>query len=264
MMKLVSKNAWFLLGLAVVMVPSTGFSEKTKASTGDTPPIQVKKLLKDARCSSQAAELIKGWGASEEWIRSPGDLDKGKVFSSPTSRVGTWVQLAFYPNGSVEVRRVSNQATILAGWKAQDCTPWLNPSASSNTESSVDARFRDNDLQKIVDDKGSALIYEWSPHMTLSVRGFAGAQKLAQKLNVTFVPVLDPAADIDAAKKAAAANSIPETALRRDATLELAMRGMHIHYPTSIVVSRGHISKLYPGLWVSLDAYEKFVKGNLQ
>lgn len=263
-MRRLVKSSFLAVSVGLLLAPHSGLAKAHKQSVEDDAPAEVKKLFKDARCSSQVNELVKQWGASGQWIRSAGDMDGGKAFSSPTARVGTWVQLAFYPNHSVEARKITDQAAILAGWKAQDCTPWVKPSIAHNDDKSVGPLFRDNDLQKLVDDKGSALVYAWSPHMALSVLHFAEAQQLAHKLNIEFVPLLDPEADSEAAKKAAAAHSIPETALRRDATLELAMRGMHIHFPTSIVVSKGHISKLYPGLWVNKEVYEKFVKGNLQ
>jgi hypothetical protein len=190
-------------------------------------------------------------------------MDGGKVFAAPTSKVGTWVHLSFYPNHSVEALRVSNESSIWVTWNPDTCVPSIKPTLNPSDSQSANV-IRDSDLQKIADEKGSALIYEWSPNMTLSVRGFPEAQELAKKLGIGFVPVLDPNADTVFAKETASKNAIPEAALRRDGTLELAMRGMHLHFPTSIVISKGVVSPLYPGYWVDLPAYERFIRANLK
>jgi hypothetical protein len=228
----------------------------------ETPTSEVTSEISKSSCGTRAKDLIQGWKSASEWTRVPGAVDGSKTFTSPTDKIGTWVELSAHSDHSLECRNISPERTITVIWKGQDCTPLLktDPIKGANLKG---PHLTDQDLATRVEGK-SGIVYEWSPHMPLSVIGYKQAQAVAQKLHISFLPVLDPQADEKAALKAVKANGFPKEAMTRDASLELFERNMHLHYPSTLVFSKGKFGKLYPGHWKSEEIYEKMIQEQLK
>lgn len=219
------------------------------------------KFLAGSKCFSSANDLLREWGVLEEWYVRPTNMDGGKSFASPTRETGVWVEAVFYPNKSVELIRQSPDAALQATWTGDRCEPKARPFPRGPVMG--DSFFTDQDLAAIRKSGQAAVVYTWSPHMPLSVGALKQLQEIAAKLKVTFVPVLDPNADKEAVEAAVKENDFSSEAKRRARSIEMAYRGVHLHYPSTLVIStKGDISGLYPGVWDTTEAIEKFIKEN--
>jgi hypothetical protein len=259
------------LTLYLCMLVTLGATEQAEAAkkissarkpAGQALEAQVNEKLSGSDCFASAAELMRKWKISRDWIVRPSDLDGGKIFASPAGETGVWVEVAFYPNHSVELLRASPDALVRARWRKADCAPQLE----THTVGVVPAKalsFTDQDAAKMVKSGDSFLFYFWSPHMPLSVTGFPEAREMASKLKLKFVPLLDPEADAVAVQDAVKEQGIPAGATRRPSSVELSYRGVGIHYPATLVLSRGKFSRIYPGYWTTPDELESFIRGSL-
>src|SRR4051812_36018540 len=85
--------------------------------------------------------------------------------------------------------------------------------------------FTNADLHRL----GDSLVYSWSPHMNLSVRGLDEALERERHGGPRVVALLDPGANRALAKKIAKEHGWPDTALRTEAASELAEMGIRVH-----------------------------------
>lgn len=107
--------------------------------------------------------------------------------------------------------------------------------------------FTDADLHR-AEKKGDALVYAWSPHMNLSVRGLDQALARERHGGPHVIAVLDPACNRALARKIARTHGWPEEALRENASDELIGRGFRVHYPSYLFLSGGSsIGPVIPG-----------------
>jgi hypothetical protein len=228
----------------------------------ETPDVGA--LIAKSTCAAQTKDLLESWKTRSDWTVAPGDIDGGKSFMSPTDKVGVWIGVSAYPDGSVQCVRYSSDLTIQVSWKKADCTPQETAAHHTHPKVAHAQYFTDADLEKAISGDSQALIYVWSPHMPLSVKGFPEAQGVAKKLGIKFIPVLDPEADAKTVTATIKKHSLPANAARREDSVELAARQVNLHFPSTLVVSHGKFSRLYPGHWVSLNVYENFIKENLK
>jgi hypothetical protein len=224
---------------------------------------KVAELLAHVQCSAQVQQVLQNWVSSAHWLERATDMDNGRVFATPTDKIGVWVSVSVYPSGRVEASRIAPDLMLRVHWKKEDCTPQMATSVRS--EKGANGEYlTDADLKAELSKAGQALIYAWSPNMPLSVIGFPQAQEIAKNLRIKFIPVMDPETDEAYAKKIVSEKHLPESALRRSSSVELGARQMGLHYPSTLVYSKGKFSRLYPGYWVTAEVYRNFVKENLQ
>jgi hypothetical protein len=210
-------------------------------------------------CAPQAFELLRKWKSQAQWVRRTVPLENSggeKSFATPTDQIGTWIELSVAESSELQMRRRSPAAVITVRWNQSTCVPALGikpyPAQTSPTV------FTDQMLQTALNKNAAGMIYAWSPHMPLSVQGYPEAEKLAKKLGLAFVPVLDPEADLPAARSFSQAQHF-DNGLKRNASIELLERGMNLHYPSIVLFSKGEIKGgMLPGYWdeeASLQAY---------
>ncbi len=220
-------------------------------------------LLAGTICFQSANQLLKDWGASGEWEVRPGNFDGAKTFASPTHETGVWVEASIYPNHTVELSRQAPDSVVRANWGGEQCEPRVQPVPRSAPPAKGKNSFTDHDLEKIRQGRRAAVIFLWSPHMPLSVKALPELQSIAAKLDVDFVPVLDPDAAAGAVEPVAKEHHFDPKFLKRAYSIELSYRGAHLHYPSVLVVSaEGRISRLYPGYWASPEIIESFLRKN--
>lgn len=120
--------------------------------------------------------------------------------------------------------------------------------ASAKPNASSRSSFTDTDLQRIfkqsqLKSKELFLIYNWSPHMNLSIRGL---QNIKDRKNVTVL--LDPNSNYDLAKKSILAMNFEKTAMKVNHSKSLFGQGALIHYPSYIFIKNGRFAGgLLPG-----------------
>lgn len=223
---------------------------------------EVLALLNSSTCGASATEIIMRWGSKQTWYRQPIDMDGGKVYNGPTEKIGDWITLVFFPNKSIMAQNHTADSTVMTTWSSADCAPKA-AAAPGLSIANNEKHYLDTDIAKVAERKDSVFYYFWSPHMPLSMKGYREAEKLSKKHGLDFVALLDPEADDVAAKDAAKEYKLPKSALVRPASLEFTFRKIYQHFPTSLILSKGKFSRMYPGLWVSGSALEDFMKRNM-
>jgi hypothetical protein len=109
------------------------------------------------------------------------------------------------------------------------------------------ADFQDNDLEKLLKiskkTQQKGLIYVWSPHMPLSLRGVHEAQKVTTTKKIALTVLLDPYADLVTASKVASRESFPKSYLRRIESRILLEKNMTLHFPSAIPYRDGTLAR---------------------
>ena len=257
MKKLLLFIVFFIVSLTIYQLPCHALPRKLAANSLNQ---EVIKLLSESKCFLSATELIKDWYVSKEWIKRPIDFDGGNTYVSPTDKTGTWVEISFYPNKTIEMMRISHDAQLVISWKSENCEPIVRTvKLDSSATPKKESLFTDNDLDQLLSKK-DVLIYAWSPHMPISYEGFAIAKNVAKKNDLAFLPLLDPEANEKAVEKAAQKYKLPKESLKRIQSIELVYRGMLLHFPTILLIRNGKFSSLYPGLPLNEQVLDEFVK----
>lgn len=123
--------------------------------------------------------------------------------------------------------------------------------------------FTDRDLEKILNSslksKSQGLIYVWSPHMPLSVRGVKEVEKLAKEKKWALTILRDPYANKVVADKVASREKFPKNYLRRMESRTLLQREMSLHYPSLIAFRSGHLSPGVRGGYDDPKRLERFL-----
>jgi hypothetical protein len=136
--------------------------------------------------------------------------------------------------------------------------------SQSKSEKTELVNFSDKNLFDLLNKnlKGG-IIYFWSPHMPLSVRGIASMKTAAKKLAVPVLFLVDPLADSKAILAAAKQGQLSTSEIMLAKSRILYNKGLTLHYPTSIFYFNNKLSnRKYPGFkpdtvyqnWIS---YEK-------
>ena len=149
-----------------------------------------------------------------------------------TSTAGAWIVERQAP-GEASLTRVAPDQIKRIQWTAPACQP------SEDSRARVPATppaFTDRDLDTLVRAQRPVMLYLWSPHMPLSVDGWAEAQRAATARGITVEPLLDPQADRGFAATSAKAAGLPDSALRVVDSVELQFRELALHAPSLAVI----------------------------
>ncbi len=118
--------------------------------------------------------------------------------------------------------------------------------------------FTDADLTALVGSGTSGVIYLWSPHLPLSVDGYAHVADAADRRGLKVEPLLAADADRRFAAEAVTAGRLPATALRAADAVELEFRGLALHAPAVLVFAGGRLrGPVLPG-YKTADEYADF------
>lgn len=117
-------------------------------------------------------------------------------------------------------------------------------------EMALGAGFTGSDLQTALhsqkDEK--AVIYSWSPHMNLSIRGLDEIIPLARRNKIKLIVVLDPNCDLKQAQEISRLHHWPAEYLKTMDAKELIEKGFRIHYPSYLLAQNGNFtSPTIPG-----------------
>jgi hypothetical protein len=109
--------------------------------------------------------------------------------------------------------------------------------------------FTDQRLEKVLGRSKAGIIYFWSPHMPLSVKGYKEAAQVARELEISFLPLLDPFASIITKKKTYKIES-----------KTLIDLGVLDHFPGVLVYSKGKITSPLLQGYEQIESLKTFVK----
>jgi len=116
-------------------------------------------------------------------------------------------------------------------------------------------QFSDENLHQLMQKEKIGLIYAISPYMHLSIKGINTIKKIAKKLKLPILILVDP--------EARKAKSEIQKLGFLIASKQLFMRGISIHYPSLIIYKNGQIiSDAFPGLHDE-QIYLNYIQGLL-
>jgi hypothetical protein len=188
-------------------------------------------------CEAQIDEKLKELHSKNEWVQIVDSRPSHKTYRSSTSVLGEWVEVI--AGDSPSVYHVTPKGIREFGWNLKTCeinksTVFEQDKKYINLSGPV---FTDADLKKLVDQKESAIVYTYSPRMAYSVKYMDDLSEAAEALGFKFIPVLESTYKIGELNKI-----FPNKRrfkVQKSASVEILMRQMLTHYPSSLVVNQG-------------------------
>lgn len=237
----------------------SGSSTLSANAAPKTNLTQVLPKRVQAVCQRQVQDLLNGWGAdpSVAWKALPTADGSGQVFRKPGRKLGDWVTLYQAGPDRIRVFVEGEEGRYGTDFSSRDCEGEAVAQVLVKPKSEPSSKFKwftDKDLEKLLEDKKNGLIYVWSPHMTLSVRGISEIAMAAQDLGLPVDLVMDAMADDGLAHETLKKNRVPASdgALKRLRSRALIGMNANLHYPTLILykdkkvcgtLQRGHRSR---------------------
>lgn len=106
--------------------------------------------------------------------------------------------------------------------------------------------FTDQDLDHLLkaslSKKTQGMIYVWSPHMPLSIRGVKEAENIAKTKKLKLIILLDPYSNLNAAQQISKKEKFPPSYLVRLESRKLLRKEMTVHFPSLIVFNKGGLA----------------------
>lgn len=214
----------------------------------------------DYKCQKEVQkELTTLFGANTpHWERTADPSFDTQAFRSPTAKTGEWYELQIVEKGQPKLFMYSTAKISEWNWNSKCAMTNKKSHGFEFFKMAKNAKaetFGDSDLEKMLKEKRTVMIYVWSPRMVYSVTEFTRVRALAEKRKMEFVPVLDPAVDatearaamkkagIDFQLKSASAEREPSSVAmyKRMNSVELYMRNGTLHFPTVFVASNGQM-----------------------
>lgn len=144
-------------------------------------------------------------------------------------------------------------AVAVASWA---CVP-DGPSRLTGSEP-----FTDADLRAARQASPRLVVYVWSPHMPLSVDGYAEVAAAAGTFDAIVVPVLFAGSDPAFARREADRVGMPRGALREMASRTLARREGQLHAPSIVVFQDAGVAPVLPG-YRNAEGYRRYLESVL-
>lgn len=191
------------------------------------------------------------------WMRQVDTDFETQAYRSRTEKVGEWYELRLTEKQYPKLLFYSAKKTVNYDWdKACKLSEKTGPGFELFALSkNADEFLTDSDLESLLKVHKKGVIYMWSPRMTYSVTEFKRFRETLQKKNLTFIPILDPFAEVQEAKEALkkAGVELPGRLAdqrrepssfelyRRLNSVDLYMRNVTLHFPTFIVFKNGQL-----------------------
>jgi hypothetical protein len=220
-------------------------------------------------CKAEALNTLSKWEPATGWKSVLVDSAEGaKAMHSPTSKVGVWLNFKTNRKETTLVRSTQDNA-VSVHFKMPACTPGISTEQFDAKLLQTKGRaFTDSDLvntlaaSKAKNTKG--IIYTWSPRMNLSVTGAKEAIDYAKKEKLNITLLADPEVPTQELESVMKAKGLPESAVVRMGSSDLANRGILIHFPVMILYSDGKmINKIRPG-YAEPKRFDQYVKESLK
>jgi len=218
----------------------------------------------DFACKKEVQEFLVHWEVAKNatWSKQ---ASTGKVVSwkAHGKNLGEWITLQATPKSvTTLVHLLPDQKVEQVTFNQTDCSvKKVSGRLPAQVEPNVGkkADFTDEDLQKILTANKNGLIYIWSPHMTLSVKGIADIKKAAAAVGMPVDLVMDPIADETRAQEILKELDLPATAILRMHSNELGGHSVTLHYPALMVYKAGVLCSTVQRGWRDSDDYRKIV-----
>lgn len=195
--------------------------------------------LEASKCEKSVSSFFRENLSLNDW-RRVSDLDTNiKVYRSPTKKIGQWIEYNTDNNNTTHI--VSSDGIRKVDFDPKTCLQKNStaPQKDAIFLTSTGSRFSDADLSKILRAKKNALIYVYSPKMTYSAKNIDTFVSIAKKLKLQFVPLVS--STVSASEFEHDLGKKFPFKYKRLNSVELTMREMQVHFPTSLVVYNGKI-----------------------
>lgn len=209
------------------------------------------------KCSDDAAVYLEVWQARDEFLLSPQVTGAESLFRSPTRTFGVWAIVQVTTDRITAVSRISPDEMLRVSFDDL-CEPSSRRIAGLFGQDDSTA-LGDADVERILKEHQSGVVYSWSPHMPLSVSGYEEIESATKSLGLTLVAVLSDHTNDDFAVEQSELSGIPATALQRNRSVELIMRDLQVHAPAILIFADGKfVSPTLPGFRHARD-YETLI-----
>ena len=242
--------------LYVLLLMAVAF--KAQAASPILPEVPFKKIP----CEKNVSEFLKTEfaGTTPDWNREI-DADSMTRTYRASKKTGQWYELNISEKEAPKLYYISADESKDYTWDTKSCSQQVAKHGGlvlfKNDKKKKVESFTDKDLEKLLAGKTSGIIYLWSPHMVYSMTEFRVFRDVAKAKGIEFIPVLDPAVDINEAK--AAFKKIPvdinsrklasseiktklEFSGRKLASVDLYMRNGTTHFPSTFVYANGKLN----------------------
>lgn len=208
-------------------------------------------------CVDAVERQLAQWHATDEVLMAPGGPLGGHVYRIATEELGVWITM-HQPRGleTTSLFLTSAERTLRLDF-GRTCQ--LKTVELPRPPDPPDGAFTDVDLEHRLALDDRLVIYLWSPHLPLSVEGYAEIARAASALGVPLVAVVDASADSDFVRRVAEEHDIPAEAERPMRSVELLFRDLTVHTPSIVVFHDGIVSSPLPG-YRNSDAYLEHLK----
>ena len=233
--------------LTICIVPSFLIAKNSvqKDKKIERKPQQVEFFT--AKCNSQLASTLEKLGSQNKWIKQAPTETGNTVFRSPTAQFGHWLEVVIKADGQPSVFSIQKDTVTVFEYENL-CTEKSKVAQGMNfSQRTTDKRkstwFDDSDLKKIITKSQKGLIYVWSPEMVYSAKYYKYFRDAAKKLKIDFKSVLDPRCQMNDVEKAISDFGVDATDVKLN-SVELYMRNLTVHYPTTLVYGYGQLSDM--------------------
>jgi hypothetical protein len=219
------KDAWSRASVLAALLAMATASGRTQSRPGP-----------GTACADELERQRQAWRAVPPALTQPAIAPGDSLRHWPTDAPGVW--LVERTGGDVTtLMRVSANGLERVTWSG-DCTPAREdrPRAAATAPS-----FSDGDLIELLGRGSRGVLYLWSPHMPLSVDGYAEIAAAARGRGLVVEPLLDPASDRAFASTVMRDRRLPANARRVADSVELQFRELPLHAPAVQVFSGGRL-----------------------
>lgn len=226
--------------------------------------IDVDKFIDKNQCHKEIKSLLSEWNASSDKWRAILASEGTLLYNKPTNMLSVWIEFQ-QKDARTQFSRITpgNITNIVFNEK---CEKLLDVVATDKVPKAPDNVVDDKKLFSILNKDLTGLVYSWSPHMNLSVKGLKAIQAIAaeQKLPLTVLMDSQSASELELAKKILDKEKIKLDKILIGSSMELYYRRTNIHYPNLIVFKNGRIvDGMLPGL-AGHDQYTDFIKAQVK
>lgn len=202
-------------------------------------------VLEVKDCLPELEAILSEQGAVSRWEKQAPVRLGERNFRSPSSEFGKWIEVVINKNGIPKIYASTNDRTLEIEFDDLCESKRIQKNGMDFRKTTKDKSksewLDDIKLKKILGRYDQGIIYVWSPEMIYSAKYWKEFRDVAKRMNLAFIPLIDPRASLIDVAMANTKYGIEPSDLKLN-SVELYMRNLTIHYPTSLVFSRGRLS----------------------
>src|SRR5690606_6493159 len=167
------------------------------ASSAFAKPVDWKEH--SPHCLGDVAKKVDTLGVKSQWVRMIASEPGSFAYRAPIE-IGVWAEI-IVKKDEVTVSKMTEANAVSYHYSGETCNPQIAVKSAPKDAIPGENDLGDADLKKLVASGESGVIYIWSPHMTLSPKGYHNIKTAAEKLGVKVYSYVDPSATDEAISK---------------------------------------------------------------